>query len=60
MDRFEVAETIGDGLLDQYELAYPMFREAGLKATFFIIGSKIGNPDGMRSCGILNLPNRGI
>ena len=44
-----VTYTFDDGLLDQYELAYPMFREAGLKATFFIIGSKIGNPDGMRS-----------
>ena len=44
-----VTYTFDDGLRDQYELAYPMFRDAGLKATFFIIGSKIGNPDGMRS-----------
>jgi peptidoglycan/xylan/chitin deacetylase (PgdA/CDA1 family) len=44
-----VSYTFDDGLLDQYGLAYPLFREAGLKATFFIIGSKIGNPDGMRS-----------
>ena len=51
-----VTYTFDDGLLDQYELAYPMFREAGLKATFFIIGSKIGNPDGMRSKAESNTP----
>ena len=33
-----VTYTFDDGLADQYTIAYPMFRKAGLPATFFIIG----------------------
>ena len=44
-----VSYTFDDGLEDQYTIAYPMFREAGLPATFFIIGSKVGDPNGLRS-----------
>lgn len=44
-----VTYTFDDGLADQYEIAYPMFKETGLPATFFIIGSKVGDPKGMRS-----------
>jgi beta-galactosidase len=44
-----VTYTFDDGLADQYTLAYPMFRKAGLPATFFIIGSKVGDPRGMRN-----------
>ena len=44
-----VTYTFDDGLADQYTLAYPMFREAGVPATFFIVGSKIGDPKGFKS-----------
>ena len=44
-----VTYTFDDGLADQYTIAYPMFRKAGLPATFFIIGSKVGDSRGMRS-----------
>lgn len=34
--------TFDDGLLDQYTLAYPQLKARGLKASFGIIGSKVG------------------
>lgn len=34
--------TFDDGLLDQYTLAYPELKRRGLRATFAIIGSKVG------------------
>jgi alpha-L-rhamnosidase len=34
--------TFDDGLQDQYTLAYPELKKRGLKATFAIIGSKVG------------------
>lgn len=34
--------TFDDGLQDQYTLAYPELRKRGLRATFAIIGSKVG------------------
>lgn len=34
--------TFDDGLLDQYTLAFPQLKSRGLKATFAIIGSKVG------------------
>ncbi len=34
--------TFDDGLLDQYTLAFPQLKQRGLKATFAIIGSKVG------------------
>lgn len=51
-----VTYTFDDGLEDQYTIAYPMFREAGLPATFFVIGSKIGDPRGMRSKAEMSTP----
>ena len=51
-----VTYTFDDGLADQYTIAYPMFRKAGLPATFFIIGSKIGDSRGMRSKAERNTP----
>ena len=37
-----VSLTFDDGLLDQYTLAYPQLKQRGLRATFAIIGSKVG------------------
>ena len=51
-----VTYTFDDGLKDQYTIAYPMFKELGLPATFFIIGSKVGDPNGMRSKAERNTP----
>ncbi len=34
--------TFDDGLMDQYTLAFPELKHRGLKATFAIIGSKVG------------------
>lgn len=51
-----VVYTFDDGLLDQYTIAYPMFKELGLPATFFIIGSKVGDPKGIRSKAERNTP----
>ena len=54
--RCVVTYTFDDGLADQYTIAYPMFRQAGLPATFFIIGSKVGDPLGIRSKAERNTP----
>ena len=51
-----VTYTFDDGLADQYTIAYPMFRKAGLPATFFIIGSKVGDSLGIRSKAERNTP----
>ena len=51
-----VSYTFDDGLADQYTIAYPMFRKAGLPATFFIIGSKVGDPRGIRNKAERNTP----
>ena len=51
-----VTYTFDDGLADQYTIAYPMFRKAGLPATFFIIGSKVGDPNGIRNKVERNTP----
>jgi peptidoglycan/xylan/chitin deacetylase (PgdA/CDA1 family) len=36
-----ISYTFDDGIRDQYELAYPMLQEAGIRATFFVITSVI-------------------
>ena len=54
--RCVVTYTFDDGLADQYSIAYPMFCKAGLPATFFIIGSKVGDPRGIRSKAERNTP----
>ena len=51
-----VTYTFDDALADQYTIAYPMFRKAGLPATFFIIGSKVGDPNGIRNKAERNTP----
>ena len=51
-----VTYTFDDGLADQYTVAYPMFRKAGLPATFFIIGSRVGDPNGIRNKAESNTP----
>lgn len=38
----EIIVTFDDGLLDNYTNAYPILKVFGLKAYFFIIGSKVG------------------
>ena len=40
--RAALSLTFDDGLLDQYTLAFPQLRQRGLKATFAVIGSKVG------------------
>ena len=37
-----VSYTFDDGLKDQYTLAYPQLKKRGLRATFAVIGSKVG------------------
>lgn len=51
-----VTYTFDDGLKDQYTVAYPMLREAGLKGTFFVIAGKVGDPNGYRSKAERNTP----
>jgi peptidoglycan/xylan/chitin deacetylase (PgdA/CDA1 family) len=34
--------TFDDGYLSNYELVYPLLKEYGMKATFFVIGSSVG------------------
>lgn len=51
-----VTYTFDDGLKDQYTVAYPMLKEAGLKGTFFIIAGKVGDPKGYRSKAERNTP----
>ena len=50
--RCAVTYTFDDGLADQYEVAFPMFRNAGLQATFFPITDKVGDPKGLMSHGM--------
>ncbi len=51
-----VTYTFDDGLKDQYTVAYPMLKEAGLKGTFFVIAGKVGDPNGYRSKAERNTP----
>ena len=51
-----VTYTFDDGLLDQYAVAYPILKAAGLKATFFVIAGKVGDPKGYRSKAERNTP----
>ena len=37
-----VSLTFDDGLIDQYTLVYPQLKQRGLRATFAVIGSKVG------------------
>ena len=37
-----VSYTFDDGIMDQYTLAYPEMKRRGIRATFAIIGSKVG------------------
>lgn len=40
-----VCITIDDGYLSNYEIAWPLLEQYGMKATIFVIGSSIGSTD---------------
>lgn len=44
-----VSYTFDDGLKDQYTLLFPVLKECGIRATFWLVGNKIGDPSGFRS-----------
>lgn len=56
----ELVITFDDGLLDNYTIAYPILKEAGLKAYFFIIGTKIDTPGYMSWQQIKELKDAGM
>ena len=41
-DHGQILITFDDGLLDNYTVAYPILKELGLKAYFFILVSRVG------------------
>lgn len=45
-----ISYTFDDGLQDQYTLAYPEMRKRGIRATFAIIGSKVGGSMKATNC----------
>jgi len=42
-----VAITFDDGRLNNYEIAFPIMKKFGLKGSFFVSTSKVGQPDYM-------------
>lgn len=56
----EIKITFDDGLLDNYTTAYPILKEAGIKAYFFIIVSRIGTPNYMNWQQIRELSDNGM
>jgi peptidoglycan/xylan/chitin deacetylase (PgdA/CDA1 family) len=52
--------TFDDGLLNNYTIAYPILKEAGLKAYFFVIATKIGTPGYMSWKQIKELSDAGM
>ena len=49
-----ISYTFDDGIQDQYTLAYPEMKRRGLRATFAIIGSKVGGT--IRATGVPDVP----
>jgi peptidoglycan/xylan/chitin deacetylase (PgdA/CDA1 family) len=55
-----VIVTFDDGLLDNYTNAYPILKELGLKAYFFIVVAKVGKKGYMNWKQIRELRNAGM
>jgi hypothetical protein len=53
--RLGLSRTFDDGIQDQYTLAYPELKKSGLRATFGIIGSKVGGT--IKATGEPEVPN---
>jgi len=49
-----VSYTFDDGIQDQYTLAYPEMKKRGIRATFGIIGSKVGGT--IKATGVPDVP----
>jgi peptidoglycan/xylan/chitin deacetylase (PgdA/CDA1 family) len=56
----EIIVTFDDGLLDNYTNAYPILKELGLKAYFFIVVAKVGKRGYMNWKQIRELRNAGM
>ncbi len=56
----EIIITFDDGLLDNYTNAYPILKEFGLKAYFFILAGKVGTGGYMNWGQIRELKNSGM
>ena len=60
IDHRPIVITFDDGLLDNYTNAYPILKELGLKAYFFILASKIGTEGFMNWEQIKELKSAGM
>lgn len=49
-----ISYTFDDGIQDQYTLAYPEMKKRGIRATFGIIGSKVGGT--IKATGVPDVP----
>lgn len=52
--------TFDDGYLDNYLYAFPVLRRYGLRATFFIIAERVGQPGYMTWPQIIEMQNAGM
>lgn len=59
-DRRSITITFDDGLLNNYRIAYPVLRDLGLKAYFFIMPEKVGRPGYMNWDKIKEMHGHGM
>jgi peptidoglycan/xylan/chitin deacetylase (PgdA/CDA1 family) len=52
--------TFDDGHISNYELALPVLKSLGLRATFFLIGEKIGTPGYLGAAQIREMLDQGM